>query len=48
MTSLYNIINGVLAHEFCRKVVHHQVFTVVLFIGSNIEMNLKLSNKDVL
>ncbi len=48
MTSLYIFSNGVLAHESVRKFVHHQVFATFIFIGSNIEMNLKLSNKDVL
>ena len=48
MTSLYIITNGVLAHVCRRKLVHHQVCTFLNFMCSNIEMNLKLSNKDML
>lgn len=39
MTSLLYDYNGDLAHEFRRKLFHHQVFTVLLFIVSNIGRN---------
>ena len=39
MTSLLYGYNGDLAHEFRRKLIHHQVFIVPLFIVSNIGRN---------
>ncbi len=44
MTSLLYELGIVgLAHEFRRKLFHHQVLFIV-FIGSNIEIKSKLSN----
>ncbi len=40
MTSLLYGYNGDLAHDIFRKLIHHQVFTVLLFIVSNIERKI--------
>ncbi len=40
MTSLLYGYNGDLAHDVRRKLVHHQVFTVLFFIAPNIERNI--------
>ena len=39
MTSLLYDYNGDLAHDFRCKFIHHQVFTILLFIASNIGRN---------
>jgi len=39
MTSLLYGYNGDLAHEVFRKLIHHQLFIVLLIIVSNIGRN---------
>ncbi|PWL37431.1 hypothetical protein DKG77_15740 [Flagellimonas aquimarina] len=36
--------NGGLVHDIRRKLIHHQVLTVLKFIVSKIERKLKLAN----
>ncbi len=39
MTSLLYDNNGDLAHDVLRKFIHHQLFAILLIIGSNIGRN---------
>ncbi len=39
MTSLLYGYNGDLAHDVCCKLIHHQLFIVLLIIVSNIGRN---------
>ena len=39
------ILQWCLAHDFIRKLFHHQVFTILKFIESNIERNFIITNQ---
>lgn len=43
MTSLYILLHGEPAHEYRRKLFHHQIFFATN-MGVNIERKLKVSN----
>lgn len=46
MTSLYIVLlQWCLAHDVLRKLFHHQVFMLKIFIRSNIEMIFKTANQ---